>query len=250
MKKIVSIVLSFALLFSLFGCSNNKTTKYSKSFLDLFDTASSITAYDTSQAKFDEKYNKLYDIIKEYSELYDIYNDYNNIINLKYINENAYKKPIKVDKKIIELLNYGKKAYKITDGYVNIAMGSVLSIWHDYREKGKSLPPKSLLVSANGHTDINNLIIDNKNSTVFFKDKKLKLDVGAITKGFVCNKIYEYITQNNIWQSAVISLGGNIITIGNKPDGNDFAIGIENPDSSEFVDKVYANDNTSVVTSG
>lgn len=250
MKKIVSIVLSFALLFSLFGCSNNKTTKYSKTFLDLFDTASSITAYDTSQAKFDEKYNKLYDIIKEYSELYDIYNDYNNIINLKYINENAYKKPIKVDKKIIELLNYGKKAYKITDGYVNIAMGSVLSIWHDYREKGESLPPKSLLVSANGHTDINNLIIDNKNSTVFFKDKKLKLDVGAITKGFVCNKIYEYITQNNIWQSAVISLGGNIITIGNKPDGNDFAIGIENPDSSEFVDKVYANDNTSVVTSG
>ena len=58
MKKIVSIVLSFALLFSLFGCSNNKTTKYSKSFLDLFDTASSITAYDISQAKFDEKYNK------------------------------------------------------------------------------------------------------------------------------------------------------------------------------------------------
>ena len=50
-----------------------------------------------------------------------------------------------------------------------------------------------------------------KNSTIFFNDKELKLDVGAITKGFVCNKIYEYITKNNVWQSAVISLGGNII---------------------------------------
>lgn len=250
MKKLVSIVLSFALLFTLFGCSNSKYTKYTKSFLNLFDTASSITAYDTSQAEFNKKYNELYSVIKEYSELYDIYNDYENIINLKYINENAYKKPIKVDKKIIELLSYGKKAYKITNGYVNIAMGSVLSIWHDYREKGESLPPKSMLIEADKHTDINNLVIDEKNSTVFFKDKKLKLDVGAITKGFVCNKIYEYINKNNIWQSAVISLGGNIITIGNKPDGNNFVIGIENPNSSEYLDKVYTDNNTSVVTSG
>ena len=42
MKKIVSIVLSFTLLFTLFGCSNSKYTKFSKSFLNLFDTASSI----------------------------------------------------------------------------------------------------------------------------------------------------------------------------------------------------------------
>ena len=323
MKKIVSIVLSFTLLFTLFGCSNSKYTKFSKSFLNLFDTASSITAYDTSQAEFDKKYNKLYGEIKGYSELYDIYNDYDNIVNLKYINDNAYKKPVKVDKRIIELLTYGKKAYKITNGYVDIAMGSVLSIWHDYREKGESLPPKSMLTKAsehtdinnliidkenstiffndkriielltygkkaykitNGyvdiamgsvlsiwhdyrekgeslppksmltkaseHTDINNLIIDKENSTIFFNDKELKLDVGAITKGFVCNKIYEYITKNNVWQSAVISLGGNIITIGNKPDKNDFVIGIENPNSNEYLDKIYADDNTSVVTSG
>ena len=170
--------------------------------------------------------------------------------NEEYINDNAYKKPVKVDKRIIELLTYGKKAYKITNGYVNIAMGSVLSIWHDYREKGESLPPKSMLTKASEHTDINNLIIDKENSTIFFNDKELKLDVGAITKGFVCNKIYEYITQNNLWQSAVISLGGNIITIGNKPDKNDFVIGIENPNSNEYLDKIYADDNTSVVTSG
>lgn len=250
MKKIVSIVLSFTLLFTLFGCSNSKYTKFSKSFLNLFDTASSITAYDTSQAEFNKKYNKLYSVIKGYSELYDIYNDYDNIVNLKYINDNAYKKPVKVDKRIIELLTYGKKAYKITNGYVNIAMGSVLSIWHDYREKGESLPPKSMLTKASEHTDINNLIIDKENSTIFFNDNELKLDVGAITKGFVCNKIYEYITQNNVWQSAVISLGGNIITIGNKPDKNDFVIGIENPNSNEYLDKIYADDNTSVVTSG
>ena len=250
MKKILSLVLSFVLLFSLFGCTNIKYTKYSKSFLELFDTASSITAYDTSQESFDKKYNELYKVIKKYSELFDIYNSYDDIINIKYLNDNAYKEPIEVDKEIIDLLNFSKRAYAVTNGKVNIAMGSVLSIWHDYREDGEALPPKSKLIEASKHTNIDDIIIDNKNSTVFFKDKELKLDVGAVAKGYVCNKIYEYITKNNLWQNAVISLGGNIITVGSKPDGNDFVIGIENPNSNDYLMKVNTKDNTSVVTSG
>ncbi len=250
MKKILSLVLSFVLLFSLFGCTNIKYTKYSKSFLELFDTASSITAYDTSQESFDKKYNELYKVIKKYSELFDIYNSYDDIINIKYLNDNAYKQPIEVDKEIIDLLNFSIKAYAVTNGKVNIAMGSVLSIWHDYREDGKAVPPKSKLIEASKHTNIDDIIIDNKNSTVFFKDKELKLDVGAVAKGYVCNKIYEYITKNNLWQNAVISLGGNIITVGSKPDGKSFVIGIESPNSNDYLMKVNAKDNTSVVTSG
>lgn len=250
MKKILSLVLSFVLLFSLFGCTNTKYTKYSKSFLELFDTASSITAYDTSQENFDKKYNELYKVIKKYSELFDIYNGYEDIINIKYLNDNAYKEPIEVDKEIIDLLNFSKRAYAVTNGKVNIAMGSVLSIWHDYREDGEALPPKSKLIEENKHTNIDDIIIDNKNSTVFFKDKELKIDVGAVAKGYVCNKIYEYITKNNLWQNAVISLGGNIITVGSKPNGNDFVIGIENPNSNDYLMKVNAKENTSVVTSG
>ena len=60
MKKTISLVLSLVLLLSLFGCSNSKYSKYSKSFLDLFDTASSVTAYDISQSEFDKKYEELY----------------------------------------------------------------------------------------------------------------------------------------------------------------------------------------------
>lgn len=250
MKKTISLVLSLVLLLSLFGCSNSKYSKYSKSFLDLFDTASSVTAYDISQSEFDKKYEKLYAQIKKYSMLFDIYNSYDKLNNLKYINENAYKSPIKVDAEIIELLTFGKDVFKRTKGLVNIAMGSVLSIWHYYREEGKSLPSRDILIDASKHTDIDDLIIDADKSTVYFKDNKLKLDVGAIAKGFVCNKIYQFITDNDLWQGAVISLGGNIITVGNKPDNTNFVIGIENPNSSEYLDKVIADDKTSVVTSG
>lgn len=69
MKKTISLVLSLVLLLSLFGCSNSKYSKYSKSFLDLFDTASLLTQYDISQSEFDKKYEELYDQIKKYSML-------------------------------------------------------------------------------------------------------------------------------------------------------------------------------------
>ena len=85
MKKTISLVLSLVLLLSLFGCSNSKYSKYSKSFLDLFDTASSVTAYDISQSEFDKKYEELYAQIKKYSMLFDIYNSYDKLKNLKYI---------------------------------------------------------------------------------------------------------------------------------------------------------------------
>ena len=64
MKKTISLVLSLVLLLSLFGCSNSKYSKYSKSFLDLFDTASFVTAYDISQSEFDKKYEEVYAQIK------------------------------------------------------------------------------------------------------------------------------------------------------------------------------------------
>ncbi len=81
-----------------------------------------------------------------------------------------------------------KQAYKITHTY------HIRKLTHTHTHKHTRFLTKSMLTKASEHTDINNLIIDKENSTIFFNDNELKLDVGAITKGFVCNKIYEYIT--------------------------------------------------------
>lgn len=257
MKKFISIILSFLLVFSLFGCSKAAGVhKFSKTFIDLFDTASTVTAYDKSQAEFDENYNKVHSELKRYFELYDIYNGYDGVTNLKYINEHAAEKPIEADGEIIELLLFGKKAYELTNGKVNICMGSVLSVWHEYRqaalesEENAAVPSRIELENAAEHADIDSLVIDEKNSTVYFSDSQMKLDVGAIAKGFVCDKIYDFITKNNLWQSAVVSLGGNVTAIGEKPNGEGYTVGIENPSGGDYVKKVTAHDKTSVVTSG
>lgn len=81
---------------------------------------------------------------------------------------------------------------------MNIAMGSVLSIWHDYREAGSEdpdsaeLPPMDELERAAEHTDIHNIVIDEEASTVYLTDPDMSLDVGSIGKGYAVQKVAEY----------------------------------------------------------
>lgn len=258
MKKLLSLILSLSILLVFSSCSvSNSQKKFSNSFFDLFDTVSSITVYDKSEKEFEVHYKMFYDELESYAQLYDIYKDYSGVINLKYINENASEAPVKADEKIIDLLLFGKEAYKISGGKVNICMGAVLSLWHSERERAKEdvqnakLPDMQLLQEKSAHTNMDDLIIDKENGTVYFQDEEMQLDVGAIAKGFAAERIAEYIVTNNLWQSAIISLGGNIKTIGYKEGNEPFVIGIENPENSNaFAAQVLVKNGESVVTSG
>ena len=73
-------------------------------------------------------------ILIAYHQLYAIYTDYDGVVNVKTINENAGKAPVQVDDRILSMLELARQMYDLTGGKINIAMGSVLGIWHDYRE--------------------------------------------------------------------------------------------------------------------
>lgn len=255
MKKIISILLTILIAFSFASCAKKENAiAYSEEFFDLFDTASKITAYDDSQSSFDNHFQQVFEKLEYYSKLFDIYNVYDNINNLKTINDTGCEKRVCVDSEIIELLDYGIKIYTLTNSQVNIAMGNVLSVWHNYREKGidnsktAKLPTKNELKIASKHTDINSIIVDYDNNTVFLNDD-ISIDVGALAKGFVCEKIAEFIEKNNIWESAVISLGGNVKVVGTK-NGSDFNVGVENPFGDDYAAVLKVSNGESVVTSG
>lgn len=236
----------------------NKTQRYQSGFLDLFDTYSTVIAYDTSEQKFDEHYKQFHDKLEEYDKLYDIYTSYDDIVNLYTLNQQAKNGPVKVDSRIIDLLEYSKYVYELTNGKTNICYGAVLSLWHDSRQYGTnnpdnaSLPNMNELKKAAQHTSFDSLVIDKENSTVYFSDPKLRLDVGAVAKGYAVREVCKW-AQENLWSSAAISIGGNICTFGFKNnDGKTlWNIGIENPDLSQegYLVNVKITD-LSVVTSG
>ena len=250
LRKIVSCALICSLICLICcSCSLNQGTqsgigqngaklqKFNTSYIEYFDTVSVVVGYEESQEAFDKTSKEIEILLKEYHKLYDIYMSYEGINNICTINKNAGKEPVKVDKKIIELLDYCREIYTLTNGKVNVAMGSVLSIWHNYRNVGindpvnASLPPMADLQKAAEHTDIDDIIIDRENSTVFLTDPEMKLDVGAVAKGYATEKIAQHLISKGVNHYA-LNFGGNIRTIGNKGDGTDWSAAVTNPDKT------------------
>jgi thiamine biosynthesis lipoprotein len=218
----------------------------------VFDTQTEITGYAASEEEFNEQVGLLMDKLTFYHQLFDIYHDYDGINNLKTINDNAGIAPVVVDEEIIRLLTLAQSMAEETDGMVNVALGSVLSCWHDYREEGLArLPDAQELEEANRHTDISRLIIDEAGSTVYLADADMSLDVGSIGKGYAVQKTAEYAAELGI-EHLLINVGGNVCAVGTKPDGSDWKVGITNPDtdsSEPYIQKVSVS-NRCVVTSG
>jgi thiamine biosynthesis lipoprotein len=119
-------------------------------------------------------------------------------------------------------------------------------------EENAKLPPMDNLKAASQHTDINKVIIDEKNSTVYLDDPKMSLDVGAVGKGYATEQVCKIAINSGI-KSGLLSVGGNVRAIGSKGINNQsWNLGIQNPDleSKETTLKiVYVNDK-SVVSSG
>ena len=231
--------------------------RYEATFLDVFDTRTDIIGYSTSKEEFTEQVTLLKEKLEHYHKLYDIYNDYEGIVNIKTINDNAGVAPVKVSQEIMELLLFSKEMYRQTNGQMNIAMGSVLKIWHDYRDEGihnperASLPPMEALQEASQYCDIEQLIIDEDAMTVYLQDEHMSIDVGSIGKGYAVQRVAEYAKEIGM-ESALLSVGGNICAVGSKLDGSDWRVGVQNPDlasEEDYIRKVDVSD-ACVVTSG
>ncbi len=256
--KCILLLLAVAFMLAIAGCGALKPTRYEASFLQLFDTKTTIVAYTTDKDEFSRHVQLIYDSLDEYHKLYDIYNSYDGINNLKTINDQAGKAPVKVDRRIIDLLKCAIKFHDETDGNINVAFGSVLRIWHDYRERGMEdpdeaeLPPLEELEKAARHTDIDKVIINEEASTVFLEDAEMSLDVGAIAKGYAVEQVSR-IAKENGFTSGLISVGGNVQAIGTKgQNGEPWNVGIQNPETGSDLPDVHVLDITdmSLVTSG
>lgn len=250
MKRLFCLVLIVCLL--LPGCSiQQKQTKYNATYLTLFDTVTTVVGFAESQEVFSAQAQKIHDELLIYHRLFDIYNDYDGINNLKTVNDNAGIAPVQVDEKIILLLKGCKDYYEFTGGKVNVAMGSVLRLWHEARSDGINdpanayLPDASALAEAAKHTDPDNIIIDEAASTVYLADPRMRLDVGAVAKGWAAEKVAEAAPEG-----LLISVGGNVCATGPKDkSGTPWVVGIENPNGGDYLHTIYVSTG-SVVTSG
>lgn len=251
MKRILCTLLACILLA---GCSDHNPKAeqkiYEATFLTLFDTVTVIKGTAESKEAFSEMARLLHDELLQYHQLFDIYNDYEGIDNLKAVNDRAGEAPVVVDRCIIDLLLDCKQYYDMTDGKVNVAMGSVLQLWHEERNNGLNdpanakLPNEASLKEANAHTDFDKVIIDQGASTVFFSDPDVRLDVGAVAKGWSVQRVAEHAPEG-----LLISVGGNVCATGPKKADTPWIVGVQNPNGGDYLHTLYVSSG-SIVTSG
>ncbi len=230
-KKLLALLVLAALLS---GCSPRKEV-YQEVYLDAFDTVTTLRGYETGEERFQQRSEQVHQALLEYHRLFDIYHDCSG--GLKQVNDNAGLTPVKVDARVMELLLDCRADYERTGGKVNIAMGSVLHLWHEAREQGLAdpasakLPDLAQLQEASKHCSFDTVLLDEENGTVFLSDPQQRLDVGAIAKGWAAQRVSELLPEGYM-----LNLGGNVCALGSKPDGSPWRIGIQSPmDMSEFL---------------
>ena len=252
MKRFLALALCVLLLTGCTGPKEPEKKQYTATFLTLFDTVTSIVGRADSEEAHMAVAQAIHDELLIYHQLFDIYNDYEGINNLKTVNDNAGAAPVVVDRAIIDLLLSCKEYYELSGGLVNVAMGSVLVLWHEARNDGLDdmanayLPDSEKLAAAAEHMDFSQVVIDEAASTVFISDPEMRLDVGAVAKGWSAQRIAETAPAG-----LLISVGGNVIATGPKDEnGTPWRVGVQNPDGGESYLHTLNITGGSVVTSG
>ena len=251
MKRSTALFLILSML--LCGCAGagEEQKQYSATFLTVFDTVTTIVGRDVSEESFSAKAQAVHDELLVYHQLFDIYNEYEGLNNLKTVNDHPGE-AVEVDQAVIDLLSDCKRYYELTVGRVNAAMGSVLYLWHEAREDGLNdianayLPDGEALREAAGHASWDNVVIDAENRTVTITDPGLRLDVGAVAKGWSVQRAAETAPKG-----LLISVGGNVCATGPKDEsGTPWVVGVQDPDGGEnYLHTLYLSKG-SMVTSG
>lgn len=241
------------LIIMLVGCSNenevntSKTTSTttvndaipaSKEFFAM-DTYMEVDAYgengEKAVAKAEKEVNKLDSILstgKSTSEISKL---------------NKNKKQV-VSADTMSLIKESVKISKETNSAFNPTIYPLMELW-GFTTKNYYVPKDNEIKPLLNHMDIDNIKIDERKNEVSFKDSNMKIDLGAIAKGYTSSKIIDIFKENNI-KSGMVTLGGNVQVLGKKPDGSLWKVGIQNPIGEDEYLGVLQTSDKAVITSG
>lgn len=241
------------LIIMLVGCSNenevntskttytttvNDTIPASKEFFAM-DTYMEVDAYgdngEKAVAKAEKEVNKLDSILSTGRSTSEI----------SKLNKNK-KQVVSAD--TMSLIKESIKISKETNSAFNPTIYPLMELW-GFTTKNYYVPKDNEIKPLLNHMDIDNIKIDERKNEVSFKDSNMKIDLGAIAKGYTSSKIIDIFKENNI-KSGMVTLGGNVQVLGKKPDGSLWKVGIQNPIGEDEYLGVLQTSDKAVITSG
>lgn len=165
------------------------------------------------------------------------------------INEMAGISPVIVSSETFFIIRKGLEVSSLGDGAFDITIGPVVSLWGIGTDHAR-VPKTSELKKALNLVNYKDVVLNDKNSSVFLKRKGMSIDLGGIAKGWAADSVYKYCTQHGVTKG-IINLGGNVFVIGRKSEKSEWHVGIQNPEESRgnYLG-ILSVSNEAVVTSG
>lgn len=276
MKKRTWLFLGLLVVLCM-GCSQGASKKseeehpvYRREIYGAFDTIISLSTDGMSEEEAEKTFDRVEERFRTLHNLFDRYHPDESVTNLAVVNRDAGDHPVAVSDELYDLVKFSKEAAKEISPKVDIAMGTVIDVWNSHREGheggiegqtpegGKAtLPTDEELQEAAKHANLDDVVLNDTDHTISFKDPALRLDVGAVAKGYATELIAKELEADGV-KHFLISAGGNVRLIGHPadPKKKEYVIGIQNPevltdaeDGENVLDTLYVGD-TSVVSSG
>ena len=216
---------------------------------DLLHTVCTIQIYDsTDYSVLNEcfavidKYEKLFSRTLESSEIYRI--------NRASADNEAPQTTFTISDELKDILDFSLSYGKRSEGALDVSIAPLSSLWDFSNLEHKTdAPANDAIVRARELVNYNNISLEG--NTLTFAKAGMQLELGAVAKGYIADRVKDFLLSKGV-TSALINLGGNILLVGEKPDGSAFNVGIQKPfeDRDAVVVAISELKDCSMVSSG
>jgi thiamine biosynthesis lipoprotein len=189
------------------------------------------------------------DAVAEISRIEKLLTTFSESSQTNLINRNAGIAPVKVDKEVFDIIQRAKKISDITQGAFDITYGSVDKKLWNFDKTMTTLPDPVTAKKAVHLINYRNIILDEKNCTVFLKEKGMRIGFGGIGKGYAAERAKLILQQKGI-KSGIVNASGDLTAWGHQPNGKEWTIGIADPESSLHPVSYLDITNMAIATSG
>ena len=187
-----------------------------------------------------------FQLVDSFSHIYSDYDSTSELSKLYNSNKNL---PIKVSPALLDILLVSKKAFEKSQHSFDISLGQLSLLWRKSR-KDRQFPSVAMVAEAKNKVGFQYLQIDSTNKTVSILKPSLRLDLGGIAKGYIAQKMIDFLMFKGV-QSALVDAGGDISMSGAPPHSNGWIVAVNVPEQTdELLNTQLSLQNISVATSG
>lgn len=155
-------------------------------------------------------------------------------------------KPVAVDAETYAILKEAKEISRLTDGAFSITIAPITALWSFTGTSANTVPTDETRMSLLPLVDDEKIVLGEDGTVTL--PAGMQIDLGGIAKGYIADRVADLIREKAT--AGIISLGGNVYTVGQKPDGSRFSVAITDPLQPSMSKSIIYTQDCTVVTSG